>query len=232
VIADETIARAVAIAKSFLIPHARTAFATMGADRSESRAHRVLGVVRNWPHETITRRDIHQHTRRSIPDVNDLDRPLVLLQEHGYLRPLPSETSGPGRKPSPTFAINPLCRHERLDDVNTSPESNESRDSPKTYTESTEPPTPINSVDSVYGFQGKRVSHERKRDATSTDEEWTHQGNARDVLAWLTSFTPQEVEQFRREVAAAPANDPHVAVDRQALALFETMTMQRSGASA
>jgi hypothetical protein len=41
------------------------------------------------------------------------------------------------------------------------------------------------------------------------------------VLAHLGEFTPQEVEQFRQEVADAADDDPFAAVDRAALARFD-----------
>ena len=41
------------------------------------------------------------------------------------------------------------------------------------------------------------------------------------VLAHLAEFTPQEVEQFRQEVAAAPDDDPFIVIDREALARFD-----------
>ena len=289
-IAEETIAHVVAIAKTFLIPHARTAFAMMGADRSESRAHRVLGVVRDWPSETITRRDIHQHTRRSIPDVNDLDRPLALLEEHGYLHRLPTETTGAGRKPSPTFAINPRWRNREMEPPlpgprrqNAAETSNTNAGPPRAYTESTqlrhESPNG-NSVDSVYEFRADKnhVSDGRLRNRRGIirrigtpslgDIPWdalpgagraacpdpsymTSDGSGEpplnqlpmrddaerehavaDVLAQLTGFTLHEVEQFRREVADAPDDDPFAAVDRAALDRFDSEYGRAAEASA
>jgi hypothetical protein len=114
VIDAKTIEAAIAIAKTFLIPHARTAFAMMSRDQTESRARRVLHMVRSWPQLTITKRDVWRCLCRSFTAVDDLDGPLALLVEYGYLRQLPNQTSGPGRKPSPTFVINPLFRTEGI----------------------------------------------------------------------------------------------------------------------
>jgi hypothetical protein len=114
VIDAKTIESAIAIAKTFLIPHAKTAFAMMSRDQTESRAQRVLHVVRSWEQPIITKRDVWRRLCRSFTAVDDLDGPLGLLVDHGYLRHLRSQTSGPGRKPSPTFVINPLIRKEEI----------------------------------------------------------------------------------------------------------------------
>ena len=111
-ISTETMQAAIHIAEAFLIPHAKTAFLLMGADPALEQARRVLQLVANWPEDTISRRDVHQTLRATFPKPDDVNRPLALLAEHGYLDPVPVDASGPGRKPSPRFAINPLGRHQ------------------------------------------------------------------------------------------------------------------------
>jgi hypothetical protein len=108
-IAQETVECVIRIAESFLIPHAKTAFALMGADPALDQSRYVLRVVRGWEGPTLTRRDLHQRLRASFPKPELLDRPLAILEEHGYLRRVtPSAESRSGRKPSPIFEINPL----------------------------------------------------------------------------------------------------------------------------
>lgn len=115
-VSDETVSDAAAIAE-YMIAHAKAVYGRMGADPDIAGAERVL----RWLNErgssvycvhsetlvTITRRDIHQGLRASFPKPGDLDRPLTVLVEHGYLRPHDVEVTGPGRKPSPTFQVNP-----------------------------------------------------------------------------------------------------------------------------
>jgi replicative DNA helicase len=250
-IEEETLARVVDIAKTFLIPHARTAFAMMGADRSEGRARRILEVVRGWKKDTITRRDIHQHTRRSIPDVNDLDRQLAVLEEHGYVRRLPIETAGAGRKPSPTFAINPRwrtaapasARGQDRDDVVDRSHDNTPR--PKTSTEYTElekADDNTNSMDSVYGFPGSQQASHPDQEGSPPPGEWTHRDDGVEppsgghhvpedtevdhkeverIVSILRTFTAQDLAGFRAQVANPPDGDPHVATDREALERFD-----------
>ena len=50
------------------------------------------------------------------------------------------------------------------------------------------------------------------------------------VVEHLQTFTPEEVAQFRREVAEAAADDPHAATDREALALFDAMRADQGAA--
>jgi hypothetical protein len=47
------------------------------------------------------------------------------------------------------------------------------------------------------------------------------------VANLLRTFTPDEVEQFRQEVVAAGPSDHHAAIDREALALFESQGLAR-----
>ena len=52
------------------------------------------------------------------------------------------------------------------------------------------------------------------------------------VLTHLTGFTPEELEAFRREVADATDDDPYSAVDRAALARFDSQFSHTLGVSA
>jgi putative DNA primase/helicase len=100
---------AIRIAEDFLIPHALTVFGLMGADPAIEEAQRVLHVLQSWPELTFSRRDLHQKLRGSFPRPENLDPPLALLIDYGYLRVLPVEPKlGAGRKPSPHFLMNPL----------------------------------------------------------------------------------------------------------------------------
>jgi hypothetical protein len=47
-------------------------------------------------------------SRSRFPKVGDLDGPLDLLEQHGYIRRQPEpERTGPGRPPSPTYLVHP-----------------------------------------------------------------------------------------------------------------------------
>jgi replicative DNA helicase len=110
-ISADTVSRAIVMAEDFLIPHARTVFAAMGADPAIEQARQVLRVIVTCPNETISRRDLHQRLRRTFPRPEALDRPLEVLVHYGYLRHAPKPTTaGPGRKASPIYEINPLAR--------------------------------------------------------------------------------------------------------------------------
>jgi replicative DNA helicase len=111
-IEEESIATAIEIAETFLIPHAKTAFSLMGADPALEGARYVLRSVAKWPKDEFKRRDLHQSRLKTrFPRPDQLDRPLALLEEFGYIRQLPPiEKTGAGRKPSPVYTINPLVR--------------------------------------------------------------------------------------------------------------------------
>jgi replicative DNA helicase len=110
-ISHETIAAAIDIAETFLVPHAKTAFAVMGADPALDQARRVLRAIASWPEPSFSVRELHQaKLKAAFPKVAQLLAPLAILEEYGYIRPLSNERAGPGRKPSPRYEINPGLR--------------------------------------------------------------------------------------------------------------------------
>jgi hypothetical protein len=107
-ISAATFVSAVAIGK-YLIPHAKAAFALMGADQNVQRANCVLRWIDHKGLDQFTKRDLHQGRRSQFPTVTDLDSPLSLLIDHGFLREQPSDKPArAGRPPSPSFDVNPL----------------------------------------------------------------------------------------------------------------------------
>ena len=94
---------------SYLIPHAKAAFAEMGADAIVEQAKTILRWIEHKNLPSFTKRDVHQALRGRFKRVEELDPPLTLLLEHGHIRKGPEPTTGlPGRKPSPVFEVNPL----------------------------------------------------------------------------------------------------------------------------
>lgn len=89
--------------------HARTALVASGADPATRLAERILRwLIRDPLRPTFTEREAHAAVKADGVTVEHIRRALGVLEEHGYLRrcapPLPT---GPGRPPSPTWAINP-----------------------------------------------------------------------------------------------------------------------------
>lgn len=106
-ISSETMERAIQVGH-YLIPHARAAFAEMGADPALNDAVHILSWIKRKELSTVTKREIFEGTKGRFKKVNELENPLRLLIEHGYIRePAPGERQGPGRSPSPTFEVNP-----------------------------------------------------------------------------------------------------------------------------
>ncbi len=92
----------------YLIRHASAAFAEMGADPVVGRAKKILRWLEHSKLPAFTRRDAHQAMRSTFRRAEDLDAPLLVLMERGFLRRQPCKAAGPGRKPSPEFDVNPL----------------------------------------------------------------------------------------------------------------------------
>jgi hypothetical protein len=91
--------------------HALAAFDHMGTDPAIEAARTVLRWIERDQPDRFTRRQAHMSLSRSrFPKVTDLDAPLGLLDDHGYIRREPEpERRGPGRPPSPSYLVNPLA---------------------------------------------------------------------------------------------------------------------------
>lgn len=107
-ITADTMSAAVRLA-AVLTAHYRGATEAMGLDPTTEAARYLLAVIGRFGRLEFTIRELAMAVTRSrFPRVADLLPPLELLADHGWisLRP-PAEHSGPGRKPSPTYAVNP-----------------------------------------------------------------------------------------------------------------------------
>jgi hypothetical protein len=110
-ISKETIEKAIRIGE-YLIPHAKAAYAEMGADVVVEQAKRILRWINHFRLESFSKRDLHQALRGSIDfkRVSELDAPLAVLVTHGYVREQQADSGAPGagRRPSPRYEVNPL----------------------------------------------------------------------------------------------------------------------------
>lgn len=103
----ETMNKAVQIGK-YLIPHARAAFTFMGADPVVADAKFVLSWISRKGHTSFTERDAFEATKGRFHKVDALRPVLMVLVNQGYIRPARATAkSGPGRKPSISYEVNP-----------------------------------------------------------------------------------------------------------------------------
>ncbi len=109
-ISADTMRRAIEIAH-YLIAHARAVYQEMEADEQTMLAKHVWGWIAEQRTDRLSRRDIHQGVKGTIKSPDDLDPVLQELCNRGYLTPAEMpERSGPGRKPSPLYYVNPEAR--------------------------------------------------------------------------------------------------------------------------
>jgi replicative DNA helicase len=107
-IAADSMSQAVRVAE-YYVAHAQAAFDAMGVDQVLADARILLRwIERNRPAE-FTKRELFTGVSRSrFSKTGDLDGPLDLLEQHGYVRRRSEpERSGPGRPPSPTYVVHP-----------------------------------------------------------------------------------------------------------------------------
>lgn len=127
-----TIAAAARIGDYYL-HHALAAFDLMGADPRIDDARALLDQIRRAGKTRVTKRELFTGAYRGrFAKATDLNPALVLLEEHGYLRRAPDpERAGPGRKPSPTYDVNPSALSAESRRAMDSANSAEITDAPK-----------------------------------------------------------------------------------------------------
>ncbi len=93
----------------YLIPHAKAAFAEMGADPEVELAKYILRWLERNGKQSFSKREAFNALRGRFERVDAMIIPLELLVAHNYIRlAQQSLRHGAGRKPSPEFEVNPL----------------------------------------------------------------------------------------------------------------------------
>jgi hypothetical protein len=93
----------------YLLTHARVAFAEMGADPASAAAQTIRDWLERVKLEQFSKRDAWRALRGRFGRAADLDAPLEMLVEHGYLREEePTARPRRGRRPSAVYLVNPL----------------------------------------------------------------------------------------------------------------------------
>jgi hypothetical protein len=107
-ITPDTMRAAVTLA-GYFTAHALAVFDRMGANETVARAHAILDVLKTNRWTEVSKRDLMvKLSRAEFPTAADLDPALSLLEDHGYLRPLPVVRTGTrGRPPSPRLLVHP-----------------------------------------------------------------------------------------------------------------------------
>lgn len=105
-VSETTVRDAIEIGR-YLLAHALAAFDVMGADPDIERARKIWRWIERKGATVVSRRDIHDALRRGhgFERTTDLDAPLAVLVERGYLRPAPRDRRV-GR-PTETYDVRP-----------------------------------------------------------------------------------------------------------------------------
>jgi replicative DNA helicase len=107
-ISKDTMAAAIRIT-DYYTAHALAAFDHMRVDPVLADARALYRWIERTGSKQFTKREAHMGVSRArFPKVGDLDAPLDLLEQHGYIRRQPeAERTGPGRRPSPGYQVHP-----------------------------------------------------------------------------------------------------------------------------
>ena len=106
-ISKESIEAAIKIGY-YLIDHAKAAFRQIDLDRTCHTALKIIKWLESKGQKEFSRRDLFEHIKgqSDISKVDDLELPLGLLVEHGYIRQKVNEKNKKGR-PSQVYEVNP-----------------------------------------------------------------------------------------------------------------------------
>ena len=121
-ISASTIERAIVIAKDYAIPHSLSAFDLMGATEAIINARKLWNwiIKRKNPREPFIKRKAFNALRATFGTVDKMEPSIDLLELHFLIRPEGGPLRpGPGRKPSPTFEVNPFAFDGRATAHNT-----------------------------------------------------------------------------------------------------------------
>jgi hypothetical protein len=103
---------------SYFQSQARKVYGTMATEPKEALAQRVLEWLgRHGDIAEFSRRQVHQHLRHGagLYASRDLDGPLWVLEQHGYIRLQAAERCmGRGRRPGARYEVNPTWRADRM----------------------------------------------------------------------------------------------------------------------
>ncbi len=108
-ISADLMRKVVTLGRDYYVPHAKAAFSLLGQDEVVENAKYIVEFVKrkNWKEFSV--RDLHHATGAKFEKVSQLDAPVALLVDHEYLRALPADPrSGPGRKASRKYMVNPM----------------------------------------------------------------------------------------------------------------------------
>lgn len=120
----DTVRSAVQLARVFLIPHALATFDLMNQDPLMAKVRVALATIERLDAQTFSARELFRRLSNGngsrfarMDDVNDA---LCILADRHYIRAIEPEdqSRGTGRKPSPTYAINPRI-HENVPTIPT-----------------------------------------------------------------------------------------------------------------
>ncbi len=119
----------------YLRAHALAALDLMGADPTVDDARHVLEWIKRENFESFSARDAHQSMKGRFKRRKSIDPALNMLVDHGYLTYAPKpEYSGPGRKPSTVFNVNPLYLSQNSHNAQIGTSINNSEDIENTVT--------------------------------------------------------------------------------------------------
>ncbi len=113
----------------YFLDHAVRVWTAAGLDSKFGPARRLMRWIREMGQEKFTRRDAHRALIRTFPTAEDMQAPIRLLLEHGYLRyENTDEKPAPGR-PTVTYLVHPeLC--QRVNGVSASAQTGATSDPP------------------------------------------------------------------------------------------------------
>ena len=103
-ISAATVSNAIEIGR-YAVSHARAALGQIKADPTLKQAKKVLEWLAGKQIAEFTRKQLQRAKPTLFPEATDCDKPLQMLEEHGYIRAEKTVSEGPGRPASAHYVV-------------------------------------------------------------------------------------------------------------------------------
>lgn len=106
----------------YLTDHSLAAFGMMGADPAKAKAKTLIKWFKRRRITKFSKRDAHKDNRAQFKKADELDEPLEMLEEYGWIRSEDdSVKQTAGRPPSPTFNVHPSLAAQNAQNAQNAP---------------------------------------------------------------------------------------------------------------
>ena len=104
-VSASAMARAIRLGATYLLPHAMAALRLMGSDLAHADALKIEAWLARKNKDTFTESELFRDMHVQFGTLDGIRPGIGVLLRYHHIRPVNRDRPGPGRKPSPTYAV-------------------------------------------------------------------------------------------------------------------------------